>query len=159
VRTERTSENDGQAREAIRNSLDETLIVEAAAGTGKTTELVNRIVAVIRAGRARVDQIVAVTFTHKAAGELKVRLRQVLDDARQSAEGVELDNLENALKRLEEAAIGTIHSFCGQLLRERPVEACIDPAFEELTEPEQRRLYGRAFQAWMERALAESRPD
>jgi ATP-dependent exoDNAse (exonuclease V) beta subunit len=158
VRTERTSESDSQAREAIRNSLDETLIVEAAAGTGKTTELVNRIVAVIRAGRARVDQIVAVTFTHKAAGELKVRLRQVLDDARQSAEGVELDNLENALKRLEEAAIGTIHSFCGQLLRERPVEACIDPAFEELTEPEQRRLYGRAFQAWMERALAESRP-
>ena len=50
MRTERTSENDGQAREAIRNSLDETLIVEAAAGTGKTTELVNRIVAVIRAG-------------------------------------------------------------------------------------------------------------
>jgi ATP-dependent helicase/nuclease subunit A len=44
----------------------------------------------------------------------------------------ELDNLENALKRLEEAAIGTIHSFCGQLLRERPVEACIDPGIRRV---------------------------
>src|SRR5215472_9304060 len=99
---------DTRARELIRSGLDHTLIVEAAAGTGKTTELVERITSVLRTGLAKVEQIVAVTFTHKAAGELKIRLRQKLDEARQSAQGRELAYLEDALKRLEEAAIGTI---------------------------------------------------
>jgi len=151
-------EQDALARESIRTALDETLIVEAAAGTGKTTELVERITSVLRAGLAKVEQIVAVTFTHKAAGELKVRLRQNLDEERQSAEGRELEYLEDALKHLEEAAIGTIHSFCTQILRERPVEAGVDPNFEDIPEQEQRRLYKRSFQSWFERALNESRP-
>jgi ATP-dependent exoDNAse (exonuclease V) beta subunit len=60
--------NDHADRLLIRNGLDETVIVEAAAGTGKTTELVARILNVLAAGRARIDQIVAVTFTEKAAG-------------------------------------------------------------------------------------------
>jgi ATP-dependent helicase/nuclease subunit A len=64
---------DTHARELIRSALDQTLIVEAAAGTGKTTELVERITSVLRTGLAKVEQIVAVTFTHKAAGELKIR--------------------------------------------------------------------------------------
>ena len=113
-----THMEDAGAREIIRNNLDRTLIVEAAAGTGKTSELVNRMIAALRSGRARVDHVAAVTFTHKAAGELKVRLRQKLDEARQTASGTERENLEDALKRLEEAAIGTIHSFCAQILRE-----------------------------------------
>ena len=148
---------DIRARDLIRESLDESLIVEASAGTGKTTELVNRIVAVLRTGRARIDQIVAVTFTNKAAGELKVRLRQELDTARNKAAGGELANLEQAIEHLEEAAIGTIHAFCGQVLRERPVEARIDPAFQDMQEAEQERLFDAAFQQWFERALAEER--
>ena len=149
---------DAGARETIRKDLDTNLIVEAAAGTGKTTELVNRMIAALRTSRARIDHVAAVTFTHKAAGELKVRLRQKLDEARQTAPDGERDNLEDALKRLEEASIGTIHSFCAQILRERPVEARIDPAFQDLTEQEQRRIYERAFRGWFERALDESRP-
>ena len=151
-------EEDARARELIRDALNDTLLVEAAAGTGKTTELVNRIVAVLRAGFARVDQIVAVTFTHKAAGELKVRLRQRLDDTRQASGGSERARLEDAIQHIEEASIGTIHSFCTQILRERPVEAGVDPAFEDLSESEQRRLYRRVFRAWLERALNEPRP-
>ena len=150
-------EQDTLARELIRSALNETLIVEAAAGTGKTTELVERIGAVLRAGLAKVDQIAAVTFTHKAAGELKIRLRLKLDEERQSAQGQELEYLEDALKRLEEAAIGTIHSFCAQILRERPVEAGVDPNFEDIPEQEQRRLFKRSFQSWFERALDTSR--
>ena len=69
-------------REQIATALDDTLIVEAAAGTGKTTELVRRIVRVIETGRAEVTGIVAVTFTEKAAGELKLRLREALEEAR-----------------------------------------------------------------------------
>src|SRR5271170_4138738 len=82
-----------------------------------------------------ISRIVAVTFTNKAAGELKLRLRQELDRARLTARTpVERSNIEHALEHLEEASIGTIHSFCAQILRERPVEAVVDPAFEELSE-------------------------
>ncbi len=148
--------SDAEARRRIRKSLDESLIVEASAGTGKTTELVQRIVAVLASGRTTIDRIAAVTFTHKAAGELKLRLREELDRQRQAAAGSRA--LEDALERLEEASIGTIHSFCAQLLRERPVEACVDPAFEELSEQESSRLYQRSFRAWLERRLDEPSP-
>ena len=151
-------EGDAQARKLICTALDESLVVEAAAGTGKTTELVRRIVAVLRSGRATADCIIAVTFTHKAAGELKVRLRQALDDAREEASGEDLDRIEAAIKALEEASIGTIHALCAQILRERPVEACVDPAFVELQEPEQRVLYDRAFRSWFEAALDSGAP-
>jgi ATP-dependent exoDNAse (exonuclease V) beta subunit len=150
--------SDGEARQLIRTSLDESLIVEASAGTGKTTELVRRITEVLATGRAEIQQIAAVTFTHKAAGEMKLRLRQELDDQRQQAEGSRRQALEDALERLEEASIGTIHSFCAQILRERPVEANIDPAFEELPEQEAARIYQQAFRSWLERRLGEDSP-
>jgi ATP-dependent exoDNAse (exonuclease V) beta subunit len=152
--------DDPAARERIRTSLDESLLVEAAAGTGKTSEMVRRIVAVLAAGRARIQQVVAVTFTRKAAGELKLRLRQELDRARNAAPepSPERANLEDALARLEEAHVGTIHSFCAEILRERPVEAIVDPAFQELSEPEARRLYARAFREWAQDKLAGGAP-
>src|SRR5262245_20678423 len=107
---------DERARERIRHSLDESLIVEAAAGAGKTTELVRRILKTLKTGRTTVDRIVAVTFTRKAAGELRLRLRIELDAARNStADPTETRHLEEALARLEEARIGTIHSFCAEL--------------------------------------------
>ena len=153
------SQLDADARRVIRESLDESLIVEASAGTGKTTELVARIVQVLAKNLTTVDKIVAVTFTHKAAGELKIRLRQELDKARALAtDAGERDRLEEALKALEEAAIGTIHGFCAQILRQRPVEAGVDPAFEELTEQESSRIFDRAFNQWFQRKLGESSP-
>ena len=146
---------DADARELIRYSLDESLIVEAAAGTGKTSELVRRLVAVVRTGRAKVEQVVAVTFTRKAAGELKLRLREALERERsESKDEEELANLEKAITQLEEARIGTIHSFCGDLLRERPVEARVDPSFEELAEDEGPALFNRAFDRWIQEKLA-----
>ena len=143
---------DAAGREIIGRHLDTTVIVEAAAGTGKTTELVNRIVEVLAEGRATVDRIVAVTFTEKAAGELKLRLRAGLERARHGAEAgsPRHRNLEKALARLEEARVGTIHGFCADLLRERSIEAGIDPRFESMTEAEAERLYGEAFQLWLQ---------
>src|SRR6204780_96806 len=128
--------SDEAARERIRKSLDESLIVEASAGTGKTTELVKRLVEVLATGRTSIERIAAVTFTNKAAGEMKLRLRQELDEQRQLAEGSRRAALEEALEHLEEASIGTIHSFCAQILRQRPVEAGVDPGFQEFTEQE-----------------------
>ena len=152
------SELDAAARQRIRESLDESLIVEASAGTGKTTELVSRIVQIISAGRARVDQIVAVAFTNKAAGELKIRLREKLDHERLKADEETRHRLEDALEKLEEASISTIHSFCAQILRSRPVEARVDPRFEELMEQEQSRLYERAFHSWFQKRLDSESP-
>ena len=150
---------DAAARHRIRHSLDESLLVEAAAGTGKTTELVARAVAVLRSGRGRVESLAAVTFSRKAAGELKLRLRFELDAARRAAgSDDERARLLGAIERLEEARIGTIHSFCAELLRERPVEAGIDPAFRELDEEDAATLFRLAFDRWLQERLAAGSP-
>jgi len=146
--------SDEDARRIIRASIDQTIVVEAAAGTGKTTELVNRILAVLREGRAEVREIVAVTFTEKAAGELKLRLRQGLEKERRAARDlVVITRLEGAIQRLEEAHVSTIHGFCADLLRERPVEARVDPLFRVLTEGQAERLFAEAFDAWLQAHL------
>ena len=146
--------SDDDARRVIRESIDDTVIVEAAAGTGKTTELVNRILAVIREGRAEVREIVAVTFTEKAAGELKLRLRQGLElERRKAHDPAVIHRLEQAVAKLEEAHVSTIHGFCADLLRERPVEARVDPLFKVLTEGQAERLFGEAFAGWFQSQL------
>ncbi len=148
--------SDRSAREAIASDLDDTLVVEAAAGTGKTTELVNRILRILATGRATVEQIVAVTFTEKAAGELKLRLREALERERVAVKAVEeRQRLDQALASLEEAHVSTIHGFCAELLRERPVEARVDPLFAVLTETQAERLFDEAFGSWLQAQLAD----
>jgi len=146
---------DQAERTRIATDLDATLVVEAAAGTGKTTALVGRMVAALVAGRAELSRIVAVTFTELAAGELKLRLRTELERARLDAPAGSpaARHLEVALEQLEEARIGTIHSFCSDLLRERPVEAGVDPLFEVAPEDVARDLFRRAFDRWFEECL------
>jgi ATP-dependent helicase/nuclease subunit A len=145
---------DSPARERIHTVFDKTLVVEAAAGTGKTTELVARIIAVLSTGRTTIERIVGVTFTEKAAGELKLRLRSELENARRTEKDQKVRGyLEHALAHLEEARLSTIHSFCGDLLRERPVEAKIDPQVEVMSETESRALYREAFQNWFQKKL------
>jgi ATP-dependent exoDNAse (exonuclease V) beta subunit len=145
---------DAEARELIRTALDETLAVEAAAGTGKTTVLVDRIVNVLAQGKTTVDRLVAVTFTEKAAGELKLRLRARLDVERQRTESDAVrTHLDAALANLEQAHVSTIHGFCADLLRERPVEARVDPQFATLTEGQAERIYGEVFRDWLQRQL------
>ena len=146
---------DHDERERIRGSLDETMVVEAAAGTGKTSELVERLVAVLAEGRGTVQTVVAVTFTEKAAGELKLRLRAELERKRQVADAgsARRANLDEAVAHLEEARLSTIHGFCNDLLHERPVEALVDPRFVVLTEPAAEALYRRAFDRWIEAQL------
>ena len=147
---------DDEARRRIRTDLETTLVVEAAAGTGKTTELVSRILALLSSGRASLSRLVAVTFTEKAAGEMKLRLRAEIERARADAatSGGERARLDGALAELEEARIGTIHGFCADLLRERAVEARVDPQFDVAAEEERERLYGESFERWFQAILA-----
>ena len=159
TRAQGVAVSDEDARKKIRESLDESLLVEAAAGTGKTTELVQRIVAVLAQGKTTIDRLVAVTFTRKASGELKLRLREELDQTRaQSRDPSVVKHLQQAVSRIEEARVGTIHSFCADLLRERPVEANVDPAFLEMDEDGAEGLFQRAFRSWIEQKLSDPTP-
>jgi ATP-dependent helicase/nuclease subunit A len=140
---------DEAEREIARNDLDRSLAVEAGAGTGKTTLLVDRILSLLRERRAALDEIVALTFTEKAAGELKVRLREAIEKALLLSPPEEAESLGQALGELERAPISTIHSFCSGLLRERPVEASLDPNFEPLDEMGMDLLFQEIWDQWL----------
>jgi ATP-dependent helicase/nuclease subunit A len=128
---------DKNAREKIANQLDWNFFVEAGAGSGKTYCLVERMVNLIKKGRTKIENIAAVTFTRKAAAELKERFQIRLEDSLGKDISLTADekrNIQDALLNLEQIYIGTIHSFCSKILRERPVEAGVDPEFEEIEE-------------------------
>jgi ATP-dependent helicase/nuclease subunit A len=143
---------DQDARDAAAKELDTTFFVEAAAGTGKTTALVARIVSAVTSKRARLHEVVAITFTEKAAGELKMRLREELEKKTTDALRAEV------LADLERAHITTIHSFCAWILRERPVEAAVDPQFAVADEVQAQLLFEEAWEEWFEGQLAENPP-
>jgi ATP-dependent exoDNAse (exonuclease V) beta subunit len=143
-----TDRDDAEARRRILTEFGTTFFVEAAAGTGKTTALVGRMVGLVRSGAGRLAGTVAVTFTEKAAGEMKLRLRLDLEKARADAGGEERRRLDRALEELELARIGTIHAFCGDLLSERPIEAGVDPLFKVAPDDEAEAIADEAFERY-----------
>ena len=141
---------DEQARDAICTRLDETFLVEAGAGSGKTTSLVRRMTALIATGRCRMENLSAVTFTRKAAGELRERFQEKLEAAYLKEEDpATKEHLSEALAKLDRAFIGTIHSFSSRLLRERPVEAGITPDFTEIEGLEEKLLAEAAWDEYL----------
>ncbi|MEI7928846.1 MAG: UvrD-helicase domain-containing protein [Verrucomicrobiales bacterium] len=139
--------SDQEHRHKISNCLDRNLLVEAAAGTGKTASMVDRMIRLISTGTCQIDTLVAVTFTRKAAAELRDRFHAALEGAERIATSIESDHIRAAWLNRERCFIGTIHSFCGRLLRERPVEAGVDLAFQELDKEADGRIRERA---WVE---------
>ncbi len=149
----------GHRDKAIHN-LSESYIIEAAAGTGKTTVLVNRILNLIRKGEAGPEEIVAITFTEKAAGELKVKLCEKLEEALLTANSrIEQDRLTQSIYGLERMQVTTIHSFCASLLRERPVEARLDPNFDVADELTASLLRAEVWEEWLAREMEVVHPD
>jgi ATP-dependent helicase/nuclease subunit A len=146
---------DQRVRDRVTTDFETTLLLEAGAGTGKTTVLVKRILALLRAGRAPIDRIVAITFTDKAAGELKGRLRDDIERALESASGEEKERLARAAADLERAPVSTIHAFASSLLRERPFEAGLDPGFAVAAEVASDRTFDDAWDAWLEERMAQ----
>ena len=139
---------DKNSREKIKTLLDWNFFVEAGAGSGKTYCLVERMANLIKKGKANMENIAAVTFTRKAAAELKERFQIKLENSLSEDSSLaddEKKNIQNALFDLEQVYIGTIHSFCSKILRERPVEAGVDPEFEEI---EEEKDYLYAEEAW-----------
>jgi len=149
---------DQDQRQRILEDLDSCLLVEAAAGTGKTTSLVGRMVELMRQGRCLPGTLAAVTFTRKAAAELRSRFQLALERAVSEATGVEQERLTAALEQVDRCFVGTIHAFCGRLLRERPIEAGIDLAFEEMDDQVDGQLRTEAWKQYVAEQFAADSP-
>src|SRR5829696_1017447 len=119
---------------------DGSLTVRAGAGTGKTTVLVERFVRAVAEDAVAVESILAITFTEKAAAEMRTRVR---------ARFLELGRRADA-RAAEAAWISTIHGFCSRVLRAHALSAGIDPDFRVLDELESERLAADAFDGALE---------
>ncbi len=154
-----TNAFDAQPRQRAASELDTSFLVEAGAGTGKTRVLLQRLLTVIRTGQSRLERIAAITFTEKAANELRSRLRTEIDIALNTPLSQdEQHNLSTARRQLERAPILTIHAFCALLLRERPLEARVDPNFSVLDGVGRRVVQDQTWRAWLAQEMGSS-PD
>ncbi|MFO7955984.1 MAG: UvrD-helicase domain-containing protein [Candidatus Brocadiia bacterium] len=151
---------DQDIRERIIHGTGRSMLVEAAAGTGKTTLMVDRILQGIREGSLRLPETVAITFTEKAAGELEERVRERLaaELNRPDTPPDQRNRLQRATEELDRAHISTIHAFCAQLLRERPAEAGVDPAFEVLDGTGAELLRRECWRDWIDEQAAGDAP-
>jgi ATP-dependent helicase/nuclease subunit A len=139
--------SDSEARAAARD-LGRTFFVEASAGTGKTRLLCDRALEALLTPAYDPSALVAITFTEKAAAELSARLRVALEDWVAVHPGDE--QADYALERFDQAQISTIHSFAASLLRELPVEAAVDPAFEVLDAVAAALLFEQVWEGWLQ---------
>ncbi len=167
-------------RELAETTFDRNVVVVAGAGTGKTTLLVNRMIHLLmkEPNPVPITRIVALTFTNKAATEMKVRLRERLaallrpeTEAGPPADGgaVSMPELraryhltaealatraQAALDELEKAQIGTLHSFAAHLLRLHPLESGLDPSFQEDDGSRFDEQFASAWDVWIDCELS-----
>jgi ATP-dependent helicase/nuclease subunit A len=120
----------------------QNVVLEASAGTGKTRVLVERYVNLLRAG-VDPDHILAITFTRKAAAEMRERIIERLREASRLSE-IDKSRWRDLKDRLGDIAISTIDAFCLSLLREFPLEADVDPGFDLADDTDVPRLVGES---------------
>ncbi|MBK8575902.1 MAG: UvrD-helicase domain-containing protein [Elusimicrobia bacterium] len=181
---------DQNSRDFARKALDANIVVEAGAGTGKTTLLTDRLLFLLLAGGPErsglsVTRIVALTFTEKAAGEIKLRLAERLNDLLSHLSGRTLSEkralrthywlveardefgasdvrlrsmAEEALRDLDRAPIGTIHGFCKTLIQLYPLEVGVNPQFKVDSGDGFDILFQTEWARWLEHELALKSP-
>jgi ATP-dependent helicase/nuclease subunit A len=168
---------DHEARHQATTRFDTNLVVTAGAGTGKTAILVERALNLLGSGHATLDALALITFTDKAAAELRVRLGGGLDRLLRSASGRPLEFSDRhdadrswrwlrsegipqglirarclaALAALDAASVGTIHAFCLDLLRRHPREAGIDPHAAAADDAGLERIFDEAWDGFLKR--------
>ncbi len=146
---------DQAARDRVSRTLDTSFLVEAGAGTGKTSVLLERVLGILKTDLP-LDKIAVITFTEKGAGELKARLRKGIERMISEA-GPAIPwraHLERSLESLDRATVSTIHSFAASLLRERPVEAEVDPRFTVADGLATTMLMEEIWERWIEQEMA-----
>ena len=150
---------DQEARDVVAQALDINVMVLAGAGAGKTTSLIKRMVAVVRSGVCEVENLAAITFTRKAAGEMRgrffVRLRS---EASRATNVGEAQRIQKALEQIDRCFIGTIHAFCSRLLRERPLEAGLVPDYQEIEGRDEAVFRRRAWDGFLQERYASADP-
>ncbi|WP_026672277.1 UvrD-helicase domain-containing protein [Alkalihalobacterium bogoriense] len=147
---------DQRDRDKIKFNLHQNFLVEAGAGSGKTTSLVDRMVNLIYTETNQIEEIVAITFTRKAADELKTRFQNELEKVwKKEGNPKTKRKLEEAIQNVERCFIGTVHAFCARLLRERPIEANLDMMFRELEDEEDKQLAEEAWTVYLSKLQAE----
>ena len=153
--TDRFVPQDQDVRRRIRESLDETLFVEAGAGTGKTTSLVERVIELVSTGRTTLDRIAAITFNEAAATELRDRIREALEKAAVDplADVAIRQRCIQGVEDLDQASIETLHGFASEILRQRPLEAGLPPGFEVMDEIASDVEFEDRWTQWLDDAL------
>jgi ATP-dependent helicase/nuclease subunit A len=173
--------SDAEARQVGETTFDRNVVVLAGAGTGKTTLLVNRLLhALLREPHPfRLTEMLALTFTNKAANEMKVRLREELQELLTACQSPTLkrepenarlkefqeryhvstehikDKVTAALNDLEKAHLATLHSFAAHVLRLYPLESGVDPHFQEDDGTKFSEIFSEAWNRWLDEALGE----
>ena len=162
----------------VRTQLGVNMVVEAGAGTGKTTLLIDRLCFALLAQAIAATRLVALTFTEKAAAEIKTRLMLKLQTVLRGARGepttdetldtllnyfaIERDTIaqraETALAQLDRSPIGTIHSFCADILRMYPLEAGLTPNAEIDKGPRAERIFETEWNRFLDNELGENAP-
>lgn len=138
--------------------IDKNVVVSAGAGSGKTRVLVERFLYILEQGLQEAEkpvsprEILAVTFTRKAATEMRDRIRRKLME-KIEAEPDAAIVWRRQLKELSRASIGTIHSLCSAILRANPVEGDLDPAFSVLEEQDAKEFLQDRARHWLRQQL------
>ena len=130
---------------------DTNILLSAAAGSGKTTVLVERVLDLICSGAGQIDRMLIVTFTRAASADMRAKLSREL--GKRAAEGDERCRSQQLL--LERASISTLHGFCSDFLRTHFESAGVDPAFRVLDDAETRRITDEALDQAIEEAYTE----
>lgn len=149
---------DEAVRDRVRGSLDENLVVVASAGTGKTTLLVDRVVAGVARGMYRPGGVVLATFLKNACGELERRLAERLAAAARAAGGAERDRLEAARAAIGEFRITTLHALGQRLLMRYALAARLAPDAQVWDAEETERQRQRCLADWLANLSPEQGP-
>lgn len=146
-----------QQKEAI-TTISKNVAVSAGAGSGKTRVLVERYLHILQKNllypqqEIKASDILAITFTRKAAAEMKERIRKNIDTLSRN-DSVNRNFWKQQLKELEKAQITTIHSLCNRILKENPVETMLDPAFQVVEEFESQVFLEKCIKSYFRHAL------
>ncbi len=140
------------------DARDGDLCVVAAAGSGKTTVLIERILRLLERDRVDLSRIVAITFTDAAAAEMRERLRASFRNRETDADRDALTFWRDLSRRVETARISTIHTFCGGLLRENAPAIGLDPDFTVLADTEAALLRDETLRACLYALLEQGNP-
>ena len=145
---------DQESRELAINWTEGPVLVEAGAGTGKTDLIVKRVLHLVKNEGIDIDRIVAITFTIKAAAELRGRIRAALaSEVEKEKDDRGQVRLRDALDRIDRAPISTIHSFALRLLQERPIEAGLRPGAGDVDQDAYDHLRDRVWEEWLQERM------